>query len=67
MQEPTNPYVTIDGRQFDLSKLSGEARQQAANIQVVDQELARLKTQMLIYQTARNAFALALQQALPKE
>lgn len=60
-------HVTIDGRQFDLDTLSDEARQQAANIQVIDQEMARLKTQMLIYQTARNAFAVALQQALPKE
>ncbi|AVT82967.1 DUF6447 family protein [Rhodopseudomonas palustris] len=60
-------HVTIDGRQFDLDGLSDEARQQAANIQVIDQEMARLKTQMLIYQTARNAFAVALQQALPKE
>lgn len=60
-------HVTIDGRQFDLDTLSGEARQQAANIQVIDQEMARLKTRMQIYQTARNAFAVALQQALPKE
>lgn len=60
-------HVTIDGRQFNLDELSGEARQQAANIHVIDQEMARLKTQMLIYQTARNAFAVALQQALPKE
>lgn len=63
----TMTQVTIDGRQFDLDTLSDEARQQAANIQVIDQEMARLKTQMLIYQTARNAFAVALQQALPKE
>ncbi len=59
--------VTIDGRDFDLDTLSGEARKQAANIHVIDVELARLHTQVLIHQTARNAFAVALQQALPKE
>ncbi len=59
--------VTIDGRDFDLDTLSGEAKKQAANIHVIDVEMQRLRTQMLIHQTARNAFALALQQALPKE
>lgn len=59
--------ITIDGREFDLDKLSGEARKQAHNIHVIDVELARLHTQVLIHQTARNAFSIALQQALPKE
>lgn len=67
MQETTRPYVTIDGRDFDLDKLSGEARQQAANIQVVDEEIRRLQVRLKIFQTARNAYATALQQALPKE
>ena len=35
-------HVTIDGRDFDLDKLSGEARQQAMNINLVDQEIHRL-------------------------
>jgi hypothetical protein len=60
-------HVTIDGRDFDMDMLSAEVRAQAQNIQVVDVEIARLHTQILIYQTARSAFSLALQQALPKE
>ncbi len=60
-------HVTIDGRDFDLDKLSGEARQQAMNINQVDQEIHRLKVQLKICQTARNAYATALQQALPKD
>jgi hypothetical protein len=59
--------VTIDGRDFDLDTLSDEAKKQAHNIQVIDNELQRLQTQVLIHQTARNAFVIALQQALPKE
>ena len=35
-------HVTIEGRDFDLDKLSGEARQQAMNINLVDQEIRRL-------------------------
>jgi hypothetical protein len=60
-------FITIDGRDFDLDTLSGEAKKQAANIHVIDVEMQRLHTQMLIHQTARNAFAVLLQQALPKE
>ena len=59
--------ITIDGRDFDMSTLGPEAHKQVHNIQVIDAELKRLQTQILIHQTARNAFILALQQALPKE
>jgi hypothetical protein len=60
-------HVTVDGRIYDLDKLSESARQQAMNIEIVDQEIRRLQVQLMIYQTARNAYATALQQALPKE
>jgi hypothetical protein len=29
-------HVTIDGRDYELDKLSGEARQQANNIHLID-------------------------------
>jgi len=48
-------HVTIDARDFDLDKLSGEARQQAMNINLVDQEIHRLQVQLKICQTARTA------------
>jgi len=60
-------HVTIDGRDFELDKLSGEAKQQAININLVDQEIRRLQFQLAICQTARNAYAAALQAALPKD
>ncbi len=60
-------HITIDGRDFDLDKLSGEARQQAMNINLVDQEIHRLQVEQKICQTARHAYATALQQALPKD
>ena len=60
-------HVTIDGRDFELDKLSGEAKQQAVNINLVDQEIRRLQFQLAICHTARNAYAAALQAALPKD
>ncbi len=35
-------------------------------LRVTDQEIARLQQQLAIYQTARTAYARALQQELPK-
>ena len=60
-------HVTIDGRDFELDKLSEPARQQVVNINLVDQEIRRLQVQLKICQTARNAYAAALQGALPKD
>jgi hypothetical protein len=59
-------HVTIDGRDFEMDTLTGE-RVQAANIMIIDQEIARLHTQIKIFQLARAACATALQQGLPKE
>ena len=60
-------HVAVDGRNFELEKLSGEARQQAMNIRMVDEEIRRLQVRLAICQTARNAYAIALQAALPKD
>lgn len=59
--------ITIDGRDYDLDKLSETARQHLANINIVDEEIRRLQRQIAICQTARNAYASALQAALPKD
>jgi hypothetical protein len=57
-------YVTINGTSYASEKLSATAREQAANVQVVDAELARLKQQLAIAQTARNAYVAALIEAV---
>ena len=59
--------VTIDGQQFDLSTLSENARSQIANLRVTDQEIQRLNQQLAIAQTARAAYARALEAELPKD
>ena len=60
-------HVTIDGRDFEMDTLTGDARMQAANIMIIDQEISRLHTQIKIFQLARAACSTALQQGLPKE
>ena len=57
--------VKIDNRDYDLDTLSNEARAQLQSLQFVDSELARLQAQASVLQTARMAYAKALQAALP--
>ena len=53
--------------EYDLDKLSGEAKNQLVSLQFVDQELQKLNAQAAVLQTARMAYANALKEALPKE
>jgi hypothetical protein len=59
------PTINIDGKEFELDQLSTDARAQLQSMQFVDAELARLQAQAAAYQTARMAYAKALQAALP--
>ena len=51
---------TINDKEYDIDDLSDTAKSQIVNIQVVDGEIARLKQQLAIMQTARNAYGKAL-------
>jgi hypothetical protein len=59
------PTITIDNKQYDLDQLSTEAKAQLQSLQFVEQELARLQAKTAAMQTARIAYAKALQAALP--
>lgn len=62
----TAPTILIDGRPYDPATLTDAARAQLAGLQATDQEIARLKTQLSIAQTARAAYANALKAELEK-
>jgi len=55
----------MDNKEYELNSLSDEAKAQLVSLQFCDQELARLQAQAAAYQTARMAYAKALQAALP--
>jgi len=57
--------IKIDNVDYDTDKLSEEAKAQLVSLQFCDQELARLQAQTAAIQTARMAYAKALQAALP--
>ncbi len=59
--------IKIDGKDYDTETLSDEAKAQLQNVQFVDQELAKLNAQAAVMQTARIAYAKALNDALGNE
>ena len=61
------PIIKIDDKDYDTDTLSDEAKSQIQSIQFVDQELAKLQAQAAVMQTARIAYAKALNDALGAE
>lgn len=59
------PTIKIDNQEYELDNFSSDARAQLASLQYVDAELMRLQAQTAAMQTARMAYAKALQAALP--
>jgi hypothetical protein len=59
--------VTIDGKDYDSTTLSEEARNHILNIQFCEKRVKDLQREIAMAQTARNAYAQALKNALPKD
>jgi len=59
--------IKIDDKDYDTDTFSGEAKAQLQSLQFVDQELAKLQAQAAVLQTARIAYAKALNDALGTE
>lgn len=58
--------ITIDDIEYAEEALSDQAKAELMNMQVCDQRIATLQTDLAIAQTARNAYANALNNLLPK-
>ena len=59
--------ITIDNLEYDTESLSPEALAQLQSIQFVDSEVAQLNARIAAMNTARNAYAAALQELLPQQ
>lgn len=59
--------INIDNVEYDFEQLSDEAKGQLLSIQFCEQELQRLQAQSAALQTARKAYAKALQTVLAAE
>ncbi len=60
------PTVNIDGKPYELDQLSDEAKTQLQMLSASDAKIRALQTELAMVQTARNIYARALAEALPK-
>ena len=65
MLEPKT--ITINDKEYILDDLSDAAKAQLGSLQLTDREIVRLQQQLAIAQTARNAYAQALNSELPQD
>ena len=56
--------VNIDGTEYELDDLSDVAKGNLASMQLADQKIAQLQSEIAIVQTARNAYARELAKAI---
>ena len=59
--------ITIDEKEYETDDMSDEAKAQLQSLQFVDNEIVREQMKAAALQTARNAYAQALQAALEEE
>jgi len=58
--------ITINGTKYDTDALSDKAKAELMSIQICDQRISTMKADLAIAQTARIAYAHALNGLLPK-
>ena len=56
--------ITIDDIEYDLESLSYNGKAQIASLQFLDAQMKKLRSEIAVYQTARNTYSKALKEAL---
>lgn len=59
--------VKFDGKVYDLETLPKEAKQRLRALQFADNEIARLKAQLNMAQTARQIYERAAKEVMPAD
>lgn len=60
------PKVTVDGIEYNSEDLSDNGKAQLASLQFLEQQMAKLKNEIAVYETARKSYAKALRAAIEK-
>lgn len=58
------PKINIDGIEYNTEDLSENGKAQLASLQFLEVQMSKLKSEMAVYQTARNAYINALKNEL---
>ena len=58
------PKITVDGIEYNTEDLSDNGKAQLASLQFLEVQMKKLKSEIAVYQTARNAYVTALKNEL---
>ena len=54
------PKITVDGIEYNTEDLSENGKEHLASIQFLEVQMNKLKSEILVYQTARNSYVATL-------
>ena len=60
------PKITLDDTEYNTEDLSDNGKAQLASLQFLEVQMKKLKSEIAVYQTARNSYVLALKNELGK-
>ena len=58
------PKITVDGIEYNTEDLSENGKAQLASLQFLEVQMSKLKSEIAVYQTARNSYVVALKAEL---
>ena len=58
------PNITVDGIEYNTEDLSDNGKAQLASLQFLEVQMQKLKSEIAVYQTARNSYIAALRAEL---
>lgn len=58
--------IVVDGTEYETEGLSDNGKAQLASLQFLDTQMQRLRNEISIYQTARQAYGVSLKAELEK-
>ena len=60
------PKITVDDIDYNTEDLSENGKAQLASLQFLEMQMNKLKSEIAVYQTARNSYMAALKAELEK-
>lgn len=60
------PKITVDGIDYNTEDLSDNGKAQLASLQFLEVQMQKIKSEIAVYQTARNAYVAALKAEMEK-
>ena len=61
------PKITVDGIEYNTEDLTENGKAQLASLQFLEVQMAKIKSEIAVYQTARNTYVAALKADLEEK